>query len=106
MERNLDWAPLDTRGITGGILFMWDSKVLEQLSMEVGSFSISLPWPQLQREGRCGRSSSQLEGFGKSPGARFSEKWNYSWMSSTMEFLGFIDEFDLVDLCLGGGAYT
>lgn len=25
------------------------------------------------------------------------EKWNYSWMSSTMEFLGFIDEFDLVD---------
>lgn len=23
MERNLEWAPLETRGITGGILFMW-----------------------------------------------------------------------------------
>ena len=89
MERNLEWAPLDTRGITGGILFMWDSKVLEQLSMEAGSFSFSLLWPQLQREGRCGRSLSQLEPW--CLGGDFNvvcflvEKWNYSWMSSTMK---------------------
>ena len=34
VERNLEWVSLDDRGIEGGVLLMWDSRVLEQLNME------------------------------------------------------------------------
>ena len=38
---NLGWVSLDARGSAGGVLVMWDKKVLEGLEAEVGSFSIS-----------------------------------------------------------------
>ena len=39
--RNLGWVSLDARGSAGGVLVMWDKRVLEGLEAEVGSFSIS-----------------------------------------------------------------
>ena len=39
--RNLGWVSLDARGSAGGVLVMWDKRVLEGLKVEVGSFSIS-----------------------------------------------------------------
>ena len=34
MKRNLKWASLDDRRTEGGVLLMWDSRVLAQLNME------------------------------------------------------------------------
>ena len=39
--RNLGWVSLDARGSAGGVLVIWDKRVLEGLEAEVGSFSIS-----------------------------------------------------------------
>ncbi|RVX14364.1 hypothetical protein CK203_017180 [Vitis vinifera] len=39
--RNLGWVSLDARGSAGGVLVMWDKRVLEGLEVEVGSFSSS-----------------------------------------------------------------
>ncbi|RVW89155.1 hypothetical protein CK203_040263 [Vitis vinifera] len=36
--RNLGWVSLDARGSAGGVLVMWDKRVLEGLEVEVGSF--------------------------------------------------------------------
>ena len=38
---NLGWVSLDTRGMAGGVLLIWDKRILEGLEIEVGSFSIS-----------------------------------------------------------------
>ena len=37
----LDWRALDVSGSMGGILICWDKRTLEVLALEVGQFSIS-----------------------------------------------------------------
>ena len=71
--RNLGWVSLDARGSAGGVLVMWDKRVLEGLEVEVGSFlfhaaleiarrvlfGFSLGYMARSKEGRggsCGRS--------------------------------------------------
>lgn len=39
--KNLGWVSLDARGAAGGVLVMWDKRVLEGLEIKVESFSIS-----------------------------------------------------------------
>ncbi|RVW29924.1 RHOMBOID-like protein 10, chloroplastic [Vitis vinifera] len=39
--RFLDWGALDAQGATGGILICWDKRTLEILEMEMGQFTIS-----------------------------------------------------------------
>ncbi|RVW39007.1 Exocyst complex component SEC8 [Vitis vinifera] len=39
--RFLDWGALDASGVVGGILICWDNMTLNVLEMEVGQFSIS-----------------------------------------------------------------
>ena len=39
--RFLDWRTLDATGSTGGILICWDKRSMEILDWEVGQFSIS-----------------------------------------------------------------
>ncbi|KAL6347778.1 hypothetical protein AAG906_026307 [Vitis piasezkii] len=89
--RNLGWVSLDARGAAGGVLVMWDKRVLEGLEIEVGSFSISCRFRNWD----------------------FNVVWfpvetsNGRQMSTAMrEFSSFIDEFELVDPPLGGGAFT
>ena len=39
--RFLDWGALDASGSAGGILICWDKRTLDVLELEVGQFSIS-----------------------------------------------------------------
>ena len=38
---NLGWVSLNARGTAGGVLLLWDKRVLERLEVEVNSFAIS-----------------------------------------------------------------
>ena len=40
----VDWSVLEADRIAGGILLMWDKKVLEKLEVFVGTFSVSVKW--------------------------------------------------------------
>ena len=128
--RNLGWVSLDARGAAGGVLVMWDKRVLEGLEFEVGSFSIScrfrnceegfvwvfsgLYGPSKGRERR--EELAAIKGLWNDPWCivgdfnvvRFpTETSNGRQMSTAMrEFSSFIDEFELVDPPLGGGAFT
>ena len=39
--RFLEWGALDARGAAGGVVVFWDNRVLELMGLEVGLFSIS-----------------------------------------------------------------
>ena len=131
--RNLGWVSLDARGTVGGVLLLWDKRVLEGLEVEVGSFSISCCFRNCEEgfvwvfsglygplKGRDRRELWEelvaVKGLWNEPWCivedfnvvRFpGETSNGRQMSTTMrEFSSFIDEFKLVDPPLGGGAYT
>ena len=38
----VDWVALDADQMAGGVLIMWDRRVLEKLEVMVGSFSVSV----------------------------------------------------------------
>ena len=40
--RFLNWASVDARGTAGGLLLLWDNRVLENLEVERGGYSISI----------------------------------------------------------------
>ena len=40
----VDWVALDAVQTAGGILLMWDRRVLERKEVLVGSFSVSVQW--------------------------------------------------------------
>ena len=131
--RNLGWVSFDARGTTGGVLVLWDKRVLEGLEVEVGSFSISCRFRNC-KEGFVwvfSRSYGPLKGRKRKELweelAAVKGLWNEPWciaedfnvvrfpvetsngrqMSTAMrEFSGFIDEFELVDPPLGDGAFT
>ena len=41
MGRFLEWGALNSRGMAWGVLVFWDSRVLELTGMEIGDFSVS-----------------------------------------------------------------
>ena len=40
----VDWVALGADQIVGGVLMMWDRRVLEKLEVMVGQFSVSIRW--------------------------------------------------------------
>ena len=38
----MDWAILEANRIAGGILIMWDKRVLDKMEVMVGTFSVSV----------------------------------------------------------------
>ncbi|RVW80641.1 hypothetical protein CK203_044342 [Vitis vinifera] len=131
--RNLGWVSLDARGSAGGVLVMWDKRVLEGLEAEVGSFSISCRFRNCEEgfvwvfSGLYGPINGKerrelweelatVKGLWSDPWCivgdfnvvRFPvETSNGRQMSTTMrEFSGFIEEFEFVDPSLGGGTFT
>ena len=40
----MDWVALDAIQTAGGILLMWDRRVLKRTEALVGSFSVSVQW--------------------------------------------------------------
>ena len=50
--RSLEWGALDIRGMAGGVLVFWDTRVIELLEMEIGNFSISCRFKNVE-DGFC-----------------------------------------------------
>ena len=44
----MDWVALDAVQTAGGVLMMWDRRVLERLEFMVGSFSVSVWWQRVR----------------------------------------------------------
>ena len=50
--RFLEWGALDSRGMAGGVLVFWDTRVLELIEMEIGNFSVSYQFKNVE-DGFC-----------------------------------------------------
>ncbi len=132
-QHYVDWVSLDAINTAGGILFMWDKRVVEKLDVAVGNFSISCYWRGLvdgfdwvcsgvygphSDEGRI-QLWEELSSIrqrwalpwcvvGDFNSIRFpSERLGCSRLSTAMiKFSEWIDTSNLVDLPLVGGQYT
>ena len=43
----MDWAILEANRIAGGILIMWDKRVLGKMEVMVGTFSVLVKWQEV-----------------------------------------------------------
>ena len=124
---------LDAVQTVGGVLMMWDRRVLERLEIMMGSFSVSIRW-QGVGDGfiwACSRvygpndNMARVQMWDELVGIQ--QYWNVSWcciwgfnivhfsserlgnsrLTPAMElFLEFIEDLILIDLPLEGGSYT
>ena len=130
---HLDWLSMGSNGASGGILLLWDKRVLEKMDEAVGQFSLSckfrnvsnqFEWiftgvygPNTNRERR--QLWEELAGIiswwdapwcigGDFNVVRFpSEKSGQGPYSTAMqEFSDFIADFGLLDTPLEGGKFT
>ena len=131
--RFLDRGALDAYGFAGGLLICWDKRTLEVLEMEVGNFSIScrlrnvedgLVWillvcmgRSLERIGDCmWEELGAIRGIWDDPwclGGDFNVILSQRERSSQGRLIGamrrftqIVDELELLDLPLQGGALT
>uniref|UniRef100_A0A2N9G0Y7 Uncharacterized protein n=1 Tax=Fagus sylvatica TaxID=28930 RepID=A0A2N9G0Y7_FAGSY len=129
----VDWEMLPAIGTAGGVLLLWDRRVLEKVDSVVCQFSVSCLWKGvfdgfewvgtglhgptndgIHKDLWTELSSVRLKWdlpwcvFGDFNVVRFpSERLGCSRLSShMMDFSDFIEESNLVDLPLGGGPYT
>jgi hypothetical protein len=129
----VDWEMLLANGTAGGVLLLWDRRVLERLDSVVCQFSVSCLWKSLTDDMEwlgTGLYGPTADGFRHGLWdelRRVHQKWGLPWCvfgdfnvirfpserrgctrltSHLMDFLDFIEESHLVDLPLGGGQYT
>uniref|UniRef100_A0A2N9I4J4 Reverse transcriptase domain-containing protein n=1 Tax=Fagus sylvatica TaxID=28930 RepID=A0A2N9I4J4_FAGSY len=129
----VDWEFLPAVGSAGGVLILWDNRVVKKLSSVVHNFSVSCLWKGVADgfvwvgTGLYGPTNDSLRRelweelrdvqgtwshpwcvFGDFNVVRFpSERLGCNRLSShMMDFSDFIDSSNLVDLPLGGGPYT
>ena len=129
----VDWEMFPALGTTGGVLLLWDRRVLEKLDSVVCQFSVSCLWKGVSdgfewvgtglydptNDGIRNELWIELSGvrlkwdlpwcvFGDFNVVRFpNERLGCTRVSShMMDFSDFIEESNLVDLPLGGGPYT
>jgi hypothetical protein len=129
----VDWEFLPTVGSAGGVLLMWDNRVVEKLDAVVHDFSVSCLWKSVSDglvwvgTGLYGPTNDLLRRelweqlravqglwshpwcvFGDFNAVRFpSERLGCSRLSSQMtDFSNFVEASNLVDLPLDGGPYT
>ncbi|XP_059429183.1 uncharacterized protein LOC132162996 [Corylus avellana] len=132
-RNHVDWCCLDSCGASGGILIMWDTRVVEKVDVCVGTYSLAVSFknvvdlsawayaevygPNLDRDRRF--IWDELAGV--------LSWWNLPWCiggdfnvtrfpsersggarldSAMMGFSDFISEQGLMDLPLAGGAFT
>ena len=132
-SRFLDWGTLDAHGSVGGLLICWDKRTLEVLEMEMGNFSISyrlrnvedgLVWvftgvyEPFSKEDRDGmwEELGAIRGIWDDPwclGGDFNvilsqrERSSQRRLTGAMRrFTQIVDELELLDLPLQGGALT
>ena len=128
-----DWVALDAVNTTGGVLLMWDKRMVEQVDVVKGKFSVSCLWKGLVDgfDWACSgvygphTDGERLELWNELSSVRHrwaspwcaigdfniirvpSERWGYSGFCPTMvAFSDWIDNLQLVDLPLVGGRYT
>jgi hypothetical protein len=132
-KQHVDWVALEATNTAGGILIMWDTRVVERVDVQVGQFSVSCYWHGLvdgfdwvcsgvygphTEESRqlCWEELSSVRQRWAAPwcivgdfnAVRFpSERSGCTRFSPDMfAFSDWIDANHLVDLPLVGGRYT
>jgi hypothetical protein len=126
----VDWEMLPATGTAGGVLLLWDRRVLEKLDFVVCQFSVSCLWKTLADgldwvgTGLYGPTADGLWHGLWDELRSVRQKWGLPWcvfgdfnvvrfpserkgctrlMSHMMDFSDFIEESHLVDLPLEGG---
>ena len=129
----VDWVALDAVQTAGGVLMMWDRRVLERLEFMVGSFFVSVRWQRVGDgfswacSGVYGPIDNNARGLMWDELVGIQQYWNVPWccigdfnivrfpsewlgnsrLTPAMElFLEFIEDLNLIDLPLEGGSYT
>uniref|UniRef100_A0A2N9GQ21 Reverse transcriptase domain-containing protein n=1 Tax=Fagus sylvatica TaxID=28930 RepID=A0A2N9GQ21_FAGSY len=128
----VDWEMLPATGTAGGVLLLWDRRVLEKLDSVVCQFSVSCLWKTLADgldwvgTGLYGPTADGLRHGLWNELRSVRQKWGLPWcvfgdfnvvrfpserkgctrlMSHMMDFSDFIEESHLVDLPLGGAIH-
>ena len=129
----VDWAILEADQTTGGIVLMWDKRVLEKVEVMVGTFSVSVKWQGVgdgfiwacsgvygpNENNDKGHIWDELVGiqqyqrilwccFGDVNMVHFpSERRGETRLTLAMEkFSEFVEDLNLVDFPLEKGSYT
>ena len=127
------WECLPAVGSAGGVLMLWDNRVVEKLDSVVKNFSVSRLWKGISDSfvwvgtGLYGPTNDVLRSELWEELNDVQQMWNSSWCvfgdfnvvcypserlgcnrltSHMMDFSDFIEASHLVDLPLGGGPYT
>ena len=81
----VDWAVLDADQMAGGVLIMWDRRVLEKLEVLVGLFSMSVQWKRVEGgfiwacSGVYGPNDNNMRGFMWDELVGIQQYWNVPW---------------------------
>ena len=129
----MDWVALHAVQTTGGVLIIWDRRVLERLEIMVGSFSMSFWWQGMGDGfiwaclGVYDPNDNNVRGQMWDELVGIQKYWKVPWycigdfnivcfpskrlgnsrLTPTMEqFSEFIDDLNLIDLPLEGRSYT
>ena len=132
-NRFADWVSLDAVNTAGGVLLLWDKRVLELADSIVGKFSVSCLWKGLLDgfdwvgSGLYGPTRDEIrpEFWNEMKGIR--QRWAQPWCvfgdfnvvrypnerlgcsrltANMIDFSDCIEDMNLVDLPLHGGRYT
>uniref|UniRef100_A0A2N9HPF7 Endonuclease/exonuclease/phosphatase domain-containing protein n=1 Tax=Fagus sylvatica TaxID=28930 RepID=A0A2N9HPF7_FAGSY len=132
-NRFAGWEVLDAAHTAGGVLLLWDKRVVERIDSKVGMFSVSCHWKSLGDgfewvgTGVYGpnRNDSRSEFWAELVEVR--NQWSQPWCifgdfnvvrfpserrgcvrvtPAMEEFSDFIDGYNLIDLPLNGGLYS
>uniref|UniRef100_A0A2N9HG92 Endonuclease/exonuclease/phosphatase domain-containing protein n=1 Tax=Fagus sylvatica TaxID=28930 RepID=A0A2N9HG92_FAGSY len=132
-NRFAGWEVLDAAHTAGGVLLLWDKRVVDRIDSKVGMFSVSCHWKSLGDgfewvgTGVYGpnRDDSRSELWAELVEVR--NQWSQPWCifgdfnvvrfpserrgcvrvtPAMEEFSDFIDGFNLIDLPLNGGMYS
>ena len=129
----VDWVALNAVNTAGGVLLMWDKRVLDVMDSIVGSFSVSCCWKGITDgfvwacSGIYGPHSDGVRASLWGELADVRQRWNVPWCAigdfnvvrfpserlgcnnfnlAMIEFSDWIDQLNLVDLPLVGGTFT
>ena len=81
----MDWVALDAVQTAGGVLIMWDRRVLEKVEVLVGSFSVSVQWKGVEDgftwacSGVCGPNDNNLRSDLWDELVGIQQYWNVPW---------------------------
>ena len=129
----MDWAILEADRTAGGILIMWDKRILDKVEVVVVTFSVSVKWQRVEDgfiwacSGVYGPNENNERGHMWDELVGIQQYWRIPWccfeefnivcfpsehrgetrLTLAMEkFSEFIEDLNLIDLPLEDGSYT